>query len=902
MRIDPHNRSFSLHPLFQLALAYAAGVLATHFFSGPLWAPITLCGVSSLNVLLFFKKGRWRLAGVFLLLSFFFAGGSLFLLEKRTRPANNLAQLLDSGCIDDEENAEITGLLQEPPEFARGRIYFVLRVEELVTQAFSGRVAGTVSLLAVVKTATAQDEYQSLKLHYGARVRIRTTLNRTNQFRNPGVSSFTDYLDQKGYDAAGLIKSPTSVVKLQDNNTFSPRATLYRWRETFQEAIDQRFSTETAGVLDAALLGNRHNLSQSTIERFREGGTFHVLVISGLHISFVGGLVLLLARRFSDRRLFQFIASSGFVWAYSIAVGGQASVIRAALMFTVVSFGILLFRSASALNALGAAGLILLVNNPRDLFDPSLQLTFLSVLAIVTIAWPLLQTFKAIGSWRPIRSSPYPPSCSSLLRMICEALYWSETEWQGELERSTYSCRLFKSPIASWLERKSLQGLLRYMSGAVVVSISVQLVLLPLLIIYFHRVSISSLVLNVFVGFLLAALGITALFAILISLVSVTLASPLLHLANLINWVMVRSVEPFSFFGLSNIRLPEYTGWSASIYVLYCLPLIVLLMGLARWRPLTAPALSQTQVSYSVWFAALFQSVLVAVLLFHPRSAWQPDGRLHVDFLDVGQGDAALVTMPDGTLLLVDGGGRPSFWSTTSESSSQSSEPETRSIGEIVVAEYLWWRGLDRVDYVLATHADADHIDGLNDVIRNFSIRSALVARMPDNDPEYVKFAQTLTETNTQVERIEAGDRLQFGNVSATVLWPHPPGETNASSANNDSVVLLLKFDNTSILLTGDIEKEAERKIVAANSNLHADVIKVPHHGSHTSSTDALVKATSPAFAIISVGQRSMFGHPHKDVVARWSASGAEVLTTGRCGMISVSSDGKTVTIKKFVK
>jgi beta-lactamase superfamily II metal-dependent hydrolase len=112
----------------------------------------------------------------------------------------------------------------------------------------------------------------------------------------------------------------------------------------------------------------------------------------------------------------------------------------------------------------------------------------------------------------------------------------------------------------------------------------------------------------------------------------------------------------------------------------------------------------------------------------------------------------------------------------------------------------------------------------------------------------------------------------------------------------------LLKFGNTSILLTGDIEKEAERQIVAANTNLHADVIKVPHHGSRTSSTDAFVKATSPAYAIISVGQRSMFGHPHKEVMARWSASGAEVLTTGNCGMISVSSDGKTLMIRKVVK
>src|SRR4029079_12488865 len=108
------------------------------------------------------------------------------------------------------------------------------------------------------------------------------------------------------------------------------------------------------------------------------------------------------------------------------------------------------------------------------------------------------------------------------------------------------------------------------------------------------------------------------------------------------------------------------------------------------------------------------QALLIAVVVLHPRSAGLLDGKLRVDFLDVGQGDAALLTMPDGRTLLVDGGGR-----TTDKNGSNT---DRRSIGEAVVSEYLWWRGLDTVDYVLATHADADHIDGLNDVLRNFTV------------------------------------------------------------------------------------------------------------------------------------------------------------------------------------
>src|SRR5204863_4729636 len=121
-------------------------------------------------------------------------------------------------------------------------------------------------------------------------------------------------------------------------------------------------------------------------ERFREGGTFPVLVISGLHISFIGGLVLLLLRRVTRRRVLQFVFSAAVVWAYSLAVGAEASVIRAALMFTFSGLGLVLFRNSTSLNALGCAALFLLVRRPADLFDPSFQLTFLSVLAVVVIA------------------------------------------------------------------------------------------------------------------------------------------------------------------------------------------------------------------------------------------------------------------------------------------------------------------------------------------------------------------------------------------------------------------------------------------------------------------------------------------------------------------------------------
>ena len=219
-----------------------------------------------------------------------------------------------------------------------------------------------------------------------------------------------------------------------------------------------------------------------------------------------------------------------------------------------------------------------------------------------------------------------------------------------------------------------------------------------------------------------------------------------------------------------------------------------------------------------------------------------------------------------------------------------------------MVSAFLWSRGMDRVDYVLATHADADHIDGLSDVVQNFRVRGAIVARAPPEDAEYLRFARTMREAGVPIDNIGAGDMLQFGNVTAQVLWPPPTQDTSAPSRNNDSVMLLIRYGEKRLLLTGDIEKQGEAAVLSEGLDLKSDLVKVAHHGSKTSSIEAFVAATHPSLAIISVGRTSMFGHPNKEVVERWRASGAEVMTTGQRGTISIASDGRALTVVTFVK
>jgi competence protein ComEC len=873
--MNPHEASLSRHPLAQLAFAFAAGICTANYLP---FSVVWIAGVAcTALVLCALAVSRLPVAGVVLLVAMGFAGATLAVQERRDSKPGEIRRFVGKTVV-------VTGVLVGPVEVGRDLCQLTLSVERVDENGFERPSDGVVWLRAPTESYHGQ-------VQHGARVRVVTTLSRIDNYQNPGVSTLAEYLDRKDLDATGIIKSAAAITLVAEAPRYSFLGWLYSWREKLQHEIDTKFAPETAGVLDAALLGNRSNLSRETAERFREGGTFHVLVISGLHISFIGGVVLLMVKRLTRRRGLQFLVPVLVVWVYSLAVGAEASVVRAALMFTFAGFALVLFRESSSLNALGGAALALLIHSPKEIFDPSFQLTFLSVLAIVAIAWPLLQTFAAIGAWSPSRETPYPPVCSRGLRWFCDLLFWSERKWQKELARSPQRYRIFKAPAAVWLERHHVQWCMRYVFGAVVVSAAVQLVLLPLMIGYFHRVSPASLLLNIVVGVLLAVLTTVALLALLLSQLSTALGALFVQLANTLNDLMVHSVDPFSAWNLASIRVPEYAGTGALVYMLYYIPLLALGIALARCRPFALPVARAKRWVGPVVVAQVF---CVAVVTLHPRLD-EADGKLRVDFLDVGQGDAAVVTLPDGRILLVDGGGAPDWGGLKTDRGGSSGA--VRRIGEAVVSEYLWWRGLDTVNYVLATHSDADHIDGLNDVLRNFTVHAALVGRTPRNDPEYAKFAHTLAATRTPVTTIHAGDVIRFGDAEIHVLWPPAAIDPNEPSRNNDSIVLRLTFGRRSILLTGDIEKSGEKALIASGRKLETDVVKVPHHGSRSSSTLPFVAATKPQVAIVSVGQNSIFGHPHTEVVERWQANGAQVFTTGNCGTITVVTDGTDLTV-----
>ncbi len=908
--------NFSYYPLFGLSVCFAAGILAGKYLEINWKFSLVICLIFAVLAVIFIKQ---KSAVIVISLAFIAAGAFCFQIKTQAISENRIKKIYDEKRTNSDEPVEIEGVLRGKPESAVGGFFIEIKAEKLIYKDAPQNVTGNVRLFASVSDEQFANEYEKLNLEYGSRIRVACRLQREDKFLNPGAVSIREILDQKEIDATGVIKSPLLVEKIGEAKTFTPAAWLYERRQNLIDDFRAKFGVSTAGIMIASLLGNKYYLDKPTAELFREGGTFHVLVISGLHITFIGGLTLLLVRFFTRKRLWQFVIASSFLWAFSIAVGGDVPVIRATIMFTILLFSQVIYRNGTLVNSLGFCALILLVWRPEDLFSQSFQLTFASVGAIVLFAFPLLENLRKIGEWRPTAESPFPPAVPVWLKKFCEMLYWRETVWEIEGKRQIWSAKIFKSPYLKRLESKGLQGIFRFLLESILVSLIVQIWMLPLTIYYFHRVSIASILLNLWIGIFIALESFAAVFALIFAKFSDILALPLIKLTELLNWILLALPNIFVENNWASFRVPVYSGAMRAIYFVYFVPILILTIALYKWKPFAlisdfkfqipdsedekTSRLSVFSTSSLLKIATLLVLIFVVIIVFHPNSSPQIDGRMHVDFLDVGQGDSALITFPNGETLLVDGGGKPNFnnlYVKREGTEPEVFEPDTSTIGESVVSQFLWERGYSEIDYILATHADADHIQGLVDVAKNFHVRAAFFGRTPEKDEDFAELDKILQKRNIEVVTLKRGDFLTFGEANVEVLFPNADESPEPLADNNHCLVLRLNFGTKKFLMTGDIEKETERELLQTPEFVQADVVKVAHHGSRTSSIAEFIDATKAEYAIISVGKKSQFGHPHLEVLDRWKASGAKVLTTGERGTISISTNGKDLIINRF--
>lgn len=249
--------------------------------------------------------------------------------------------------------------------------------------------------------------------------------------------------------------------------------------------------------------------------------------------------------------------------------------------------------------------------------------------------------------------------------------------------------------------------------------------------------------------------------------------------------------------------------------------------------------------------------------------------------------------------MLVDGGGLMTVEDLSDPDAPQEDEYHRRfDIGEQVVSPFLWSMGIKKLDYVVLTHAHHDHIFGLLSVVDNFRVGVALDGRNPPDNPEYSEFVRRLKAGNVPLTHVKREDQWDIDGVRIEVFNPAAAIDPPVRVSNDDSVMMQLTYKTVSLSLTGDIERKVESELMKVCGRLRSQVLKVPHHGSRTSSSEAFLNCVQPSVAIISVGAGNAFGHPSPSVVERYNARGVRLYQTSEHGAVTVTTDGFTVSTR----
>ncbi len=253
-------------------------------------------------------------------------------------------------------------------------------------------------------------------------------------------------------------------------------------------------------------------------------------------------------------------------------------------------------------------------------------------------------------------------------------------------------------------------------------------------------------------------------------------------------------------------------------------------------------------------------------------SEGQLTDKLTVHFLDVGQGDCVLITCGEHAML-IDAG--------------------DNSMGTTVEL-YLRKQNIKKLDYVIGTHPDADHIGGMDVIIYKFDCDTIILPDFEKNTATYRDVIDTINNKNYKITRSAAGKTYSLGQSEFTVI--SPVSDNYGDNANNYSVGIRLTYGDTSFLLAGDAEEEAEEDMLDSGQELKADVFKASHHGSRTSNTEEFLEAVNPKYAVISCGENNKYGHPHAQTLNTLRAMGIKVFRTDEQGAVIIKSDGKELT------
>lgn len=668
------------------------------------------------------------------------------------------------------------------------------------------------------------------------------------------------------FDAQSYYFSQNTVCMLSHASILERKAgreslkrMLFRLRRALGGSYERILDGEEAGIMRAVSLGERARLPAEWKDLFQEGGISHILAVSGLHVSLIGMCLYRLLRRLGAPFGASCAVSGTAVVLYALMSGSGVSAVRAVIMFLFWLGAQFWGRKYDMITAAASAALLLLMRDARSLGQASFLLSFSAVLSIAVLL-PCLRKIFLEGSGR-----------GSVRPVLGEGL-----------------------------------------AGTLLSCAGVWLGTLPVTLYFFYQTVPWSTLINLAVLPLMSALMACGLLSAAAGLFSVKLG---IFFAAPVHYIL----GGFEFLCRLKEHLPgplwvagRPALWRIALYygiLALALAASYRMLGQRRGRAgvrARADARIQTDARAQADVKKRARRLCRAsVCLLWPATAVccvslmaaRAPARLEVFCLDAGQGDAALLRLPGGVSCLIDGG------------SSSETDVWRYRIGQTV--KYC---GISALDYIFLSHADRDHISGIEEYLREYEpgfrgenvhgvTLGCLVLPPTADADDFLELRELAREKGIEVVRIEAGACL--GGEGRESAWSlaclAPDSRALSGDRNGDSMVLKLQYGAFRMLFTGDLEGEAERRLADSGTDLSADVLKVGHHGSRNASSEGFLKQVSPAAAVISCGENNLYGHPARETVERLQAAGSRIFETPECGAVMIASDGEMYSVETYL-
>jgi competence protein ComEC len=658
--------------------------------------------------------------------------------------------------------------------------------------------------------------------NYGDELLIKGKLETPQAIDN---FNYPGYLANQGIYSTML--SPQTYL-IGTGKGFRPLAWVYALRNRLSEAMAATIPEPQASVAQGMILGIKSNVTPDLQNNFIKSGTVYILVISGSQFNIVAGILLATGIwLFGKRRFFYIWPALGAIWIYALLTGMGPPAIRAAVMVSIFLFADLLGRQKSAMTAIGFAAAVMAAITPKILGDASFQLTFLSVAGIALIT-PRLQA------------------------------------WGKKIIAAKLGEEGFFVKTVNWV------------ADSLCVTLGVTIAIWPLMVYYFGIFSLVSPLASLLVlpalPYLLGSGTMAAVFGIY-----------LLPFGQIVGWLawlaasyMLLVINGFAKLTFSAIDVGTISPalvWGYFAALALILWLIPKRKTVGAFFSRTASTLDKVPKKWAV------PSLLVVAILMSTAAYAMPDDRLHVSFLDVGQGDAILIQTPNHQDILVDGG------------------PGAQAISQQLSKHLPFW---DRtIELVVLTHPHEDHLTGLLEVLQRYKVKQVLYLDTSYTLPDEQEWLNLIQQKHIKSTLAKAGQEIDLGTTDTTLEVVNPtPGST--VPAMDNGIVLKLSDEKISFLLTSDISADAEHDLITQRADVSCTVLKVAHHGSNDSSTAAFLAVADPKLAVISVGADNTFGHPGADTLRRLAAAvGADnIYRTDKNGTVECITDGTRLWVK----